>query len=277
MPAYGLIDSGWLCYLTSFEALKQEIGLCRSRFEPSLYFSNQNKEQIILVAQVANFLYVGTLTISKQLEAFLQDQLKWAPWNHLHLRLWTLIYTKIREERSLLGHALNLKKLNQSNKIHRSARKGISQDRRMSSPGTVQLLASFSASVDWSIQLHSTMHSIRLRSVGISTRGTPKCSTPIKNLKKWFGLHQVCDSKWAPFSFGSDVGRFTERNRSKDDVRGEFILFRRSANTIHAISWTSRLPRRVSRSKSTAELLAAAEAVDKVTYLKHLLVEFTTS
>lgn len=45
---------------------------------------------------------------------------------------------------------------------------------------------------------------------------------------------------------------------------------------MHAINWTSRQARRVARSTSTAELLAAADAVDKVTCLKHLPGDLTT-
>lgn len=51
------------------------------------------------------------------------------------------------------------------------------------------------------------------------------------------------------------------------------LIMRRSKNTVHAISWVSLPAHRVVRSKFTAELLAATDAVDRIAYLKHLTEE----
>lgn len=62
--------------------------------------------------------------------------------------------------------------------------------------------------------------------------------------------------------------------RTKDDetnVRdGIIILFLRIVEVLHTIRWTSRLAQRVSYSTSTAELLAGADAVEKLIHFKHL-------
>lgn len=57
----------------------------------------------------------------------------------------------------------------------------------------------------------------------------------------------------------------------KENVREGIILFRRYKEIVHNIGWTSRLEKRVARSTSTAELLTAADAVDKRTYFTYLL------
>lgn len=59
----------------------------------------------------------------------------------------------------------------------------------------------------------------------------------------------------------------------RTNVREGIILFWKSYNIVHAIRWIKRLARRVARSTSTAELLADADAFERITYFKHLFEE----
>lgn len=66
-------------------------------------------------------------------------------------------------------------------------------------------------------------------------------------------------------------------SQSKPNVREGILVFRRCAESLHIISWTSQFARRVARSTSTADLLATAHAVYKITYFRYLLEEVTNA
>lgn len=74
-----------------------------------------------------------------------------------------------------------------------------------------------------------------------------------------------------PFQLEAMADASMQTQNKKVNVRGGIIIFRRSGRVIHPIAWLYRLARRVARSTSTAELHAAADAVDRVAYLKHQL------
>ena len=61
--------------------------------------------------------------------------------------------------------------------------------------------------------------------------------------------------------------------KKESAARGGFIILRRFGSIVHPIFWNSRRLRRVARSSATAEILSAADAVDKSFYLSKLLEE----
>ncbi len=63
--------------------------------------------------------------------------------------------------------------------------------------------------------------------------------------------------------------------KAEGGSRGGFIVFRRSGDTVHPIYWSSRKLKRVARSSSTAEILAAADAIDMASHLVALAEELT--
>lgn len=67
----------------------------------------------------------------------------------------------------------------------------------------------------------------------------------------------------------SDASMRTQHDKS--DVREGILIFRRSGPVVNAIGWSLRLTRSVTRSTGTAKLLADANVVEPVTFLKHLL------
>lgn len=73
-----------------------------------------------------------------------------------------------------------------------------------------------------------------------------------------FSLHAISDA-----SMGT----------SNDAARGGFVIFRRNVDTVHPICWNAHKLRRVSRSSSTAELLAASYNANMPAYIQSLLKE----
>lgn len=63
---------------------------------------------------------------------------------------------------------------------------------------------------------------------------------------------------------------------SQSEICEGFVVFCRRRKAVHAISWTSRRAQRVARSSSTAELFAAADAVDNLTHFKFLMEEVSS-
>ena len=61
----------------------------------------------------------------------------------------------------------------------------------------------------------------------------------------------------------------------KGEIKGRLgiIIVRRCGNVIHPLLWRAKKLQRVSRSSTTAEILAAADAVSCLMYLRHLLAE----
>lgn len=57
---------------------------------------------------------------------------------------------------------------------------------------------------------------------------------------------------------------------NKTNVREGILTLRGMGSCVHAISWSSKLAKRVTRGAGIAELLAAADATDKVTYFKNM-------
>lgn len=62
---------------------------------------------------------------------------------------------------------------------------------------------------------------------------------------------------------------------SEGGARGAYVIMRRLGDVTHPIHWSAKKLRRVARSSSTAELLAASDAVSSLTYLQALLSELT--
>eukprot|EP00171_Calliarthron_tuberculosum_P002820 IDg2820t1 len=62
-------------------------------------------------------------------------------------------------------------------------------------------------------------------------------------------------------------------HKNGDGARGAFTIFRRCGDTVHPIHWCTRKLRRVARSSSTAEILAAAETGGYALYMAEILSE----
>lgn len=73
-----------------------------------------------------------------------------------------------------------------------------------------------------------------------------------------FGLQGISDASMATTS---------------EAARGGLMILRRAGDVVHPISWSARKLKRVARSSSTAELLAASDVVNVLAYIQLLLGE----
>lgn len=71
----------------------------------------------------------------------------------------------------------------------------------------------------------------------------------------------ILPPKAVKFQLEAMYGASMKTVESQSNVRQGFVIFRRRGKAVHSTSWTTRRARRVARSTSTAELLAAADAV----------------
>lgn len=110
-----------------------------------------------------------------------------------------------------------------------------------------------------SLQTH---HVKDLRSLARADKRNPRMLTfrPPKQSTQ-FELEVLSDASMAPFNEGGGCGGY--------------IVFRRNGDIIHPIIWSARKLRRVARSSSTAELLAASNATSAAVYLQELLGEIS--
>lgn len=103
-----------------------------------------------------------------------------------------------------------------------------------------------------------------MKRIGLICNTYPQCAF-LKN-KLYLCLH--CNN----------LNKRTQQKRWQQKKRSPYtkivceskIVFCQSGHTAYAIVWSSRISRRVSRSTSTAKVLAAGNAVDQMTNLKHL-------
>lgn len=72
------------------------------------------------------------------------------------------------------------------------------------------------------------------------------------------------------------VASMTEAEK-KSILRVGILTLRRLGSRVHAISWSSKPAKRVVRSASSAELLAATDVNDEVIYFKYVLEEIQVS
>lgn len=78
-------------------------------------------------------------------------------------------------------------------------------------------------------------------------------------------------SSHSPFKLEAMFDASMQAKDDKTNVLGIVILFQRCKTVVDAIGWASCLARRVKRSTNTAVHLTATDAVDRLTYFKHLL------
>lgn len=85
------------------------------------------------------------------------------------------------------------------------------------------------------------------------------------------------------FKTPSQSGKFTLEaisdasmsSASEGGGRGAYIIYRRTGEIVHPLFWNARKLRRVARSSSTAELLAASDAASNLVYLQELIAEIS--
>lgn len=271
VPAYGLTDSGRLWYLTSYEALTTHYGFEQSKLDPSLYLRTSGSSTLILVVQVDDYLYAGSPELASNFEEFLHQQFQIGS---MEGNSFTIMGARLEQTQTGRITIDASEKLDQIKPLStRSSSK--EKDRpatnnevteyrslvgkllyigRLASP-TIAFHASHAATKCCDLRLH------HLRAMNATLRIVKACSCTLTYLS----------SDGHPFKLEAMSDASMQAHNDKTNVREGIIIFRRSHSIVHAVGWMSRLARRVARSTSTAELLAAADAVDRLTYFKHLL------
>lgn len=277
-PAYGLTESGRLWYLTSYQALTADFGFTRSRYDPSLYYKKQDKEMLILVVQVDDYLYAGTPALSSEFESFLQKQFHVGT---LESRSFDIMGARLQQHPS--GHVtLNAKEkldaveLLSCERIRNGTGDGEATPAELSAyRSVIGKLLYIGRLVSPVISFHAS--TAAMKCAALRLHHLKALNATLKVVKNYSATLSFQPPQGSKFRLEAMSDASMKKADAQANVREGYIIFRRSGDSTHPISWTSRRARRVARSTSTAELLAAADAVDKVTYLKHLLEELQSS
>ena len=276
--AYGLGDSGRLWYLTSNTALCKDYGLSKSKTEPTLYYL-QNKDgrlQLLVLVQVDNYIITGENDAVSSFEKFLKNAFRIGTSEQLPFTVYgteiemnkcgSIILSQRSKLEEIYNHDLS-GKLDSSRsgndvanpseiKCYRSLLGKILFVGRMSHPPLLRIASEMAGKLPTLL-----VHHLKDLQAQISQTKQHKCTLNFKHPSesRKFYLDVYSDAKMI----------------SKGDcgAREGYIIFRRSGDAVHPLYWISRKLRRVARSSSTAEILAAADACDKAMYIRCLLHE----
>lgn len=277
--AYGLVESGRLWYRTSDGALVDEYGLTRSRYEHTLYYRKEESGSLsfVLATQVDNYIYAGTQDEVSKFEKFLQKRFE--------------IGTLDRHNFTVMGCEIGQTPAGTITLTQRARLEAIDGDilipeekqRAPDRPATPTEITAYRSVIGRMLYIGRTTHPVMLfHASHMATKVNQLRKHHLKDLHallkfdkreeakilyrapssaREFTLEAVSDASMSPITEGGG--------------RGAYIIMRRQNDTIHPIYWSARKLRRVARSSSTAELLAASDAVSTLTYMQQLLGEIT--
>lgn len=279
-PAYGLVDSGRLWYLTSNSALCSTYGLERSAYEPTLYNSRSEDGSLslIVVVQVENYIYSGTTKAMEQFEMFLQTTFDVGEIDRNNFDVYGATISRLQDGSIIVDQKKKLKKLEELNLVTKATT--TKSGNEIASP---EEITRFRRAVGKLFFIGRMSHPVLLRIA--STMATKVPALKAHHLKDLSSLVSYAISN-APVlvfkstnlstddSFKIEVYSKASMGSKKDNFpRGGYIVFRRFGDIVHPIFWNSRKLRRSARSSATAEILAAADAVDKSYYIAKLAEE----
>ena len=275
--AYGLVDSGRLWYLTSNVALCQSFGLNKSKYEPTLYFSkNRNGHlELLVLVQVDNYIYTGKKDHMKKFEEFLSS----------HFKIGSLERNKFLTYGCEIEQSNNMSiTLTQKSKLDDIMKVDIrpinSYQRSGNDVASPQELKHYRSLLGKVLFLGRMSQPIMLRIS--SEMGTKTNHLLVHHLKDLHAQvkYALGISHCITYERGSSIGTFSldiysdaTCPKDHDQSREGYIIFRRCNDVTHPIFWMSRKLQRVARSSSTAEILGAADSVDKALYLAAVLSE----
>eukprot|EP00171_Calliarthron_tuberculosum_P023073 IDg23073t1 len=249
--AYGLCDSGRLWYLTSDAALRSGFGLTRSRLEPTMYYEKDSNGLLcfLLVAQVDNYVYAGNEGRMKRFERLLSAEFAIG---ELKRGSFGLYGCEISQDATMGITMTQLGKHALLPHVIGSLPK--TEKRETDKPANAKQLYEYRQIVGQLLFIGRCTQPIMLRIA--SHMATKISSLMTHHLRDLISL--VKCKPW---------------KQEGHDSKRRVHLFRRSDEVVHPIHWSSRRLRRVARSSSTAEILAASEAVDVGVYYRELLSE----
>jgi len=276
--AYGLVDSGRLWYLTSNAALCNEYGLKRSAYESTLYYE-RNKDgnlELLVVVQVDNYIYTGCNNNMNRFEKFLRAAFEVGEIERNSFDIYGAHLSRNSDGTAVVSQLQRLAELADIETISASTSSESGND-----VASAANLTKYRSAIGRLLFVGRMTHPVLLRIAStMATKTSALLNHHLKDLAAFarYALKAAPvltfrpGSTAAPFHF--DVYSDGAMGSKKDDAaRGGFIIFRRSGDIVHPIIWNSRRLRRVARSSATAEILSAADAVDKALYLSALCAE----
>lgn len=278
-PAYGLVDSGRLWYRTSDSALITEYNLTKSRYEHTLYYKKNDTHTttFILVAQVDNYIYAGTETEIYSFETFLQERFKIGT---IEKGLLNVMGTEISQAKD------GTISLTQSTKIQSIDEEILNIDvpgapRQANQIASPAQISAFRTTLGKMLYIGRMSSPIMLYHASFMASKTNRLETHhLKNLKSFVKLDKrtppsiTFNSTDSPGNFSLEViSDASMSSKAEEGGRGAYIIYRRCNDVVHPLFWSARKLRRVSRSSSTAELLAASDAASNLVYLQELIAE----
>lgn len=265
-------EPGRLWYMTSQEALTQRFGFKQLSLDPTRYMRGREGKRLMSVVRVDNYLYAGSPVLASKFRQFMQNQFFIgstearcfskigallvqtnakritidARAKLYHIQLWVLA-TSMEKDRPATEDELT---------AYQSFIVKLLYDRSLAGL-IVSLLASQAATKCADLCLH------RLRSLAITMHTIRKFHCAITYLpgeRKRFKFEAVSDASM----------KTTDTNPTVQESMKTYTV---TVKMLRSIRCTSILSKQMALRMSTSELLAAADAVDELTYFKHLVEE----
>lgn len=271
--AYGLADSGRLWYRTNDAALSNVYNLQRSAYEPTLYFRKNADQKLVcvLVVQVDNYLYGGTPDELNNFEKFFKSHFSIASRERINF---SVLGCELKQDSA--GN-ITIKKEARASRVDTSVLNVSStKSNGNDEVATPQQISTQRSVIGKSLYIERLTNPVlQYHCSQMETRVSALCIHHLRTLKSVFNQHlkyaqigSYMNGNGSNFSLHalSDAAMATDT----DSARGGYIIFGRCGDTVHPIAWNERKLRRVARSSSTAELLAASGTMSMLAYLQIL-------
>eukprot|EP00171_Calliarthron_tuberculosum_P023568 IDg23568t1 len=281
--AYGLADGGRLWYLTSDQALCDEFGLTKSPLESTVYYWKNERENLIfmLVSQVDNYIYCGEQAEMCKFEVMLEGKFhvgertrrKFTVYGceisqHRDKSITVTQRAKLAQIRDTVDHAPLTIKMRQPDRF--ASANELAYYRRVIGQ------ALFIGRMTNPLMLYTASH-FATKTPTLMTHHVKSLNASLRHHQKVIPEIHIAQPRH-PRIYTLEVHRDASMmHKNGDSARGAFMIFRRCGDIVHPIHWSSRKLRRVARSSSTAEILAAAEGADSALYIASLLKELLYS
>ena len=277
--AYGLVDSGRLWYRTSDSALISEHHLLRSKYEHTLYYKKDANQSLsfLLATQVDNYIYTGIEKEIKSFEKFLQHRFKVGTLERCNFNVMGTEINQTPSRTITLTQKARLDTIDE-NILTIDPPGTLRTPNQIASPAQ---LSSFRTTLGKMLYVGRMSNPIMLFHASYMASKTNKLETHhLKDLKaflKWDKRHVPTLLYNSPNTSGNyileAISDASMSSTSEGGGRGAYLIYRRHNDTIHPLYWSARKLRRVARSSSTAELLAASDAASNLVYIQELLAE----
>ena len=276
-PAYGLVDSGRLWYLTSDKALIS-LGLTRCSNEHSTYYAmDETGLAFLVVVQVDNYIYSGTTIWVEKFESFMKRRFHIGECLHGDFEVYgcrvsqtadKIVVSQKDRLLALRGYDFHPDRANMGNDDATEAeRTGY-----LSIIGSLLFIGSVTSPI-----ISRVASSFATRTHTLKVKDVKALNSLLKYSK---GLSATITFR-RPTCAHATLSVFTDASHaSAVDVRSHqgtimFRTFGTSTDSVaHPVAWTSHKIRRIVRSTLAAETISCADGVDMAIYLNSIMGRF---